>query len=257
MSIKETEAIVLRSFKLAEADKIIVCLTKSLGVIRGVAKGARRLQSKFGASLEPFTLIQLAFFEKEGRELVNIRHTEILRSYFKLAERDETVAALEYLAELTIEFAPPNQPDEKFFRMVKACVAAIDESPEMLHAFARYFEIWTLRLSGFLPDMGKCGNCGREFQNRRDEKVYVTPEFSPRCVDCSHKSAEPLNPDIYTLLKSSQTLSPKSWALSGAAQNTGVQRSLAHLTQSLIERHLERKPRGAATFLPTPIGVHG
>lgn len=252
MRIKESEAIVLRTFKLAEADKIIVCLTKNQGLVRGVAKGARRLQSKFGASLEPFTLIQFAFLEKEGRELVSVRHTEILRSYFNLAKRDETVAALEYLAELTIEFAPPNQPDEKVFRMVKACVAAVDDSPEMLHAFVRYFEIWILRLSGFLPDLGKCGQCGREV---RAQRVHVTPEFSPRCEECSGRIDAAFNADVYALLKSSQTLSPKTWALSCVAHDAGVQRSLAHLAQSLIERHLERKPRGSATFFPPQVGA--
>lgn len=69
MGLVETEAIILRSYRLAEADKIVIGLTKGAGVVRGVAHGARRLKSKYGASLEPFTHVALQFYEKEGVSL--------------------------------------------------------------------------------------------------------------------------------------------------------------------------------------------
>ena len=75
MGIVETQAVVIQTFKLADADKIAVCMTEKSGLIRGVAHGARRLKSKFGASLEPFTLIRLTYFEKESRELVTIKES--------------------------------------------------------------------------------------------------------------------------------------------------------------------------------------
>jgi DNA repair protein RecO (recombination protein O) len=59
MGLVETQAIVLQTYKLADADKIVLCMTEKSGLVRGVARGARRLKSKFGASLEPFTLINL------------------------------------------------------------------------------------------------------------------------------------------------------------------------------------------------------
>ena len=78
MGLVETQAIVLQTFKLADADKIVLCMTEKAGLVRGVARGARRLKSRFGASLEPSTLIQLTFFEKETRELVTIKSAEIV-----------------------------------------------------------------------------------------------------------------------------------------------------------------------------------
>ncbi len=96
MGLVETEAIILRSYRLAEADKIVIGLTKGAGVVRGVAHGARRLKSKYGASLEPFTHVALQFYEKEGRELVSLRQVDILKSYFALAQNTEAVHALEY-----------------------------------------------------------------------------------------------------------------------------------------------------------------
>src|SRR5215216_4935890 len=107
MGLVETEGIVLRTYNLAEADKIVVCLTRQAGVVRAVARGARRMKSRFGAGLEPFTIISLAYYEKEGRELVSMRQAEIIRSFFNLAQSAETVGALAYMSELVIEFAPP------------------------------------------------------------------------------------------------------------------------------------------------------
>jgi DNA repair protein RecO (recombination protein O) len=57
---------VLRTYKLAEADKIVVCMTHDAGLVRGVARGARRLKSRFGASLELWTVCDLTYFEKKG-----------------------------------------------------------------------------------------------------------------------------------------------------------------------------------------------
>ena len=85
MAVFETEALILRSYNLAEADKIIVCLSRSSGLIRGVAKGCRKLKNRFGAALEPFTLINLTYYEKENQELVSFRQVEILKSHFNLA----------------------------------------------------------------------------------------------------------------------------------------------------------------------------
>src|SRR6476646_8363827 len=97
MGLADTEALVLRTYNLAEADKIVVSLTKSAGLVRGVAKGCRKLRNRFGASLEPFTHVDLTYYEKENRELVLIRQTEILRSHFNLSSDPSTVNGMAYL----------------------------------------------------------------------------------------------------------------------------------------------------------------
>src|SRR5262245_26046163 len=117
MPVLETEALVLRTYNLAEADKIVVCLSRSFGLMRGVAKGSRKIKNRFGASLEPFTLINLTYYEKENQELVSFRQTEILKSYFKFATNAEALTALAYMAELLTEFSPPHQPNDRLFRM--------------------------------------------------------------------------------------------------------------------------------------------
>ena len=94
MTLINTDALVLRTYNLAEADRIVLCLTRSSGLIRAVAKGARRMKSRFGAAFEPFTLVRIAFHEKENRELVTISNAEILRSNFSVASQPEVAEVL-------------------------------------------------------------------------------------------------------------------------------------------------------------------
>jgi DNA repair protein RecO (recombination protein O) len=247
MGLVDTEAIVLRSYTLAEADKIVVCFTRLTGVVRAVAHGARRLKSRFGAGLEPFTFVQMSYHEKEGRELVTLRQLEITRSYFGLARSAETVAALSYMSELVLEFAPPHEPNERLFRMISATLDALKESPQDLQAFVRYFEIWTLRLAGFLPDLRACADCGKAFQEK--EGAYVNAEGRLRCMACGQGLGATLTAEALAQLKSVQRLSPADFARSVRGAGTRTLEEVAEVSQRLIGRVLEREPRGTATFI--------
>jgi DNA repair protein RecO (recombination protein O) len=241
MGLFDTEAIVLRTFNLAEADKIVVCLTRESGVVRAVARGARKLKSRFGAGLEPFTLINLSYYEKEGRELVSLSQAEIVRSYFKLSRHAESVAALSYLCELVIEFAPPHEPNEKLFRMVSACIEAISVAPEEWQSLVRYFEVWMLRLSGFWPDLRACTDCGEGFG--ADGRIYFNAEFKLRCKVCSQSQGTVLSSETHAQLRAMQRLSPQDFAQASRHVGQPVRAEMAQVTQRLIERILERTPR--------------
>lgn len=245
MGLIETEAIVLRTYNLAEADKIVVCLTRQTGVVRAVARGARRLKSRFGAGLEPFTIIALTYFEKEGRELVSIRQAEIVRSFFSLAQNAETVNALAYMSELVMEFAPPHEPNEKIYRMFRAVLEALAVSTEGLQALVRYFEIWMLKLAGFLPDLRLCAECGRKFEG---EVSYLNAELKLRCGQCSRRLGTALSTAAYTQLRLAQRLSPADFAKETNEVGAAQWGEVSSLTQGLIGRVLERQPRGQAIF---------
>src|SRR5262245_14382931 len=156
MPLQKTEAFVLRTYALKEADKICVFLTKEHGKVRGVAHGARKLKSRFGSALEPFTEVALTYFEKEGRELVSISTCDIIHSHFERAARDvETASAFSYMAELLTEFLPDHEPNEKLYRLVVATLEAIEQEPNVTLVL-RYFEAWLLKLVGFFPDLSRC-----------------------------------------------------------------------------------------------------
>ena len=239
-----TEAIVLRTYNLGEADRIVVCLTRGAGLVRAVARGARRMKSKFGAALEPFTLVNLTFYERENRELVTIDQTEILKSRFHLAGSEEATSALAYVGEMVMQFAPPHEVNDKLFRMVTACVETISERPRSLEPVLRYFDIWMLRLAGFLPDFTHCADCGRPFT----DGAYLSTELTARCGVCSKDARRSLLPGTIERLAASRRLSPGDFARSSENLPDPCRKQLAQLTERLVARVLER-PLRSARFL--------
>jgi DNA repair protein RecO (recombination protein O) len=182
MAIIETEGLVLRSFGLSEADKIVVFLTREHGLVRGVAKGAKRLKSRFGGSLEPFSIVNLTYYQKEDRELVSIKQSEILRSFFETASNPNLFQKFAYIVELLNDFAPPSDPNERLYRMAKVCLETADENPEMLIQMILYFELWLLKLGGYLPSWERCDNCRRELNNRERGNLQIN--FHIVCQNC-------------------------------------------------------------------------
>lgn len=241
MNLVSTDAIVLRSYNLAEADRIVVCLTRDAGLVRAVAKGARRMKSRFGAALEPFTVIRLDFYEKENRDLVTMSRAEIVKSNFDLAAKLEVAEVLGYMAELIGEFAPPHEANDKLYRMLNACVEALAAAPDAAQLLLRYFEIWLLRLAGSFPDVSECAVCGTELNTA--QSLYVDFESSVRCAKCSRGIGTRLMPGIQQLLISSQRLGPAEFAKTYQASFTQIDAGLADFTQRLIVRALDRRPR--------------
>ncbi len=182
MGLVETEGIILKSYSLAEADKIIVLLTQNEGLVRGVAKGAKRLKSRFGGGLEPFSVVNLTYFQKEERELVSISQIELVQSYFESASDPLFLQKFSYLVDLITEFSPPHDPNETLYRMARACLATAAQMPESLESIALYFELWILRLGGYLPDWNRCDEC-RQALNA-DEKTGLQINFHLLCRLC-------------------------------------------------------------------------
>jgi DNA repair protein RecO (recombination protein O) len=240
MAIFETEALVLRTYNLAEADKIVVCLSRSAGLIRGVAKGCRKLRNRFGASLEPFTLINLTYYEKETQELVSFRQTEILRSRFNLSGNASILTGFSYMGDLLIDFSPPHQANDNLYRMALACFEAAAETPADLESVLRYFEVWLLKIEGFLPDLRACANCHRTFD---EETVYLGNDLSLRCADCSNSRGTPITKYLHSQLRSTEKLPPAKFALEAREVSNETKKQMAELAFQLIGRVLERMPR--------------
>lgn len=240
MGLVNSEAMILRTYDLAEADKIAVCFTRSAGVVRGVARGARRLKSKFGAGLEPFTQLQLSYFEKEGRELVTLRHLEITHSYFGLSGMIEVVNGMAYMSELVMAFSPPHEPNETMYRMVRACLDVIEERPNDLPAVLRYFEGWMLRLTGFFSVTRNCAGCGLKFGE--DAKIILDSELQQLCDKCGKGRGTSISPPVREQLVAMQRKSPAVFAQQARQVSRSAQIELARLMRKIIGHVLEREP---------------
>ncbi len=207
MGLIETEGLVLKSYGLSEADKIVVFLTQEHGLVRGVAKGAKRMKSKFGGSLEPFSIVRLTYFQKEDRELVSIQQSEIVKSFFELAVQPNTFQKFAYLVELLSDFAPPSDPNERLYRMAKVCLETSDEHPEKLSQMIFYFELWLLKLGGYLPSWDRCDICRREIGSA--EKTNLQINFHIACQHCRKMSGEwVISPEQRNIFQVAQRVSP-------------------------------------------------
>ncbi len=158
MPLHTADALVLRTYKLGEADRIVVFLTRDRGKKRGVAKGARRPRSKFTGSLEPLTEVRCAYFEKEGRELVGLNYAETHRSPLGLQTSGassqvdpEALGYVSYFAELLDEWAQDADADERLYRLGASMLEALAAGAPV-EPLARYFEYWLLRLQGVYPE---------------------------------------------------------------------------------------------------------
>jgi DNA repair protein RecO (recombination protein O) len=159
------EALVLRTYKLAEADRIVVFLTRDRGKKRGVAKGARRTRSRFAGALEPLTEVRVEYFEKERRELVGLNYAEAVRSPLALVGGGRPAAAgaagrgsddvalgyVEYFAELLDAWAQDGDADDRLYRLGVSMLDALTADAPV-DQLARYFEYWLLRLQGVYPE---------------------------------------------------------------------------------------------------------
>ncbi len=161
MPLYTADALVLRTYKLGEADRIVVFLTRDRGKKRGVAKGARRARSKFMGALEPLTEVRVAYFEKEQRELVGLNYAETVRSPMAMVGMTADGAGVQpgadalgyvgYFAELLDEWAQDADADDRLYRLgVSVLDAMATQTP--VEPLARYFEYWLLRLQGVYPE---------------------------------------------------------------------------------------------------------
>jgi DNA repair protein RecO (recombination protein O) len=166
MQVHSVDALVLRSYRYGEADRIVVFLTADRGKKRGVAKNATASRRRFGAGLEPMTQGRATYVEREHRDLVRLDRVEPRRSPLDAAagyadgEGAHRLGHAAYFAELLDEWSPDGQANERLFRLGVAVGEALNGTGSV-DALARYFEYWLMRLEGVYPAFDRCPQCGR------------------------------------------------------------------------------------------------
>lgn len=153
MPVQASETIVLRTYPFREADLIVSFFTRDQGKLRGVARRARKPKNSFGSGLERLSLVNMHYYQRETRELVNLDRCELIRSQFGIVGDYAGCVALDYIAEISEHLLPPGEPSEKFFRLLLAVLDHLRGDPVgAVWPAVTYFSLWSVRLSGFLPD---------------------------------------------------------------------------------------------------------
>ncbi|MDD5543728.1 MAG: DNA repair protein RecO [Acidobacteriia bacterium] len=160
MPLVNAEGLILRTLPLSESDLIAVLFTREHGKIRVVAKGARRLKSRFGGSLGPMNRVRVSYYEKENRELLYLNSCELLESAFALQSDYELQTVCAYFTEVVDVFFLEREANAPLFRLVAVILKSAALNPGVMRLLA-YFNFWVLRLSGLLPGLAVCAVCGK------------------------------------------------------------------------------------------------
>ena len=175
MPARVSEALVLRTYPLKEADLVVSFLTRDQGKLRGVAKRARRPKSAFGAGLERLSHVRMSYFQRETRELVNLDSCELIHSQFDLVSDYWAAVALDYFAEVSEQLLPSAEPNEKFFRLLLAVLNSLHQGEHAAWRAIAYFSLWAVRLSGWLPELNVCLSCGTLLDDpETPDRAYFT-----------------------------------------------------------------------------------
>ena len=244
MPVYTSEALILRTYKLGEADRIVVFLTRDRGKKRGVAKGARRPRSRFTGALEPMTRAGVAYYERELRDLVRINYVETTRSPLAAlavsAEAAESLGHVGYFAELIDEWAPEAQVDERLYRLGCSITDAIAVGAP-IERLARYFEYWILRLQGVYPTLTACPGCGEPFA---DGAVMPPKDDLLVCRQCaSPAGGTNVSVEALRFLKAAGQTAPDR--LEGLPLEARAARELETVHRRLLNLHLDKELKSA------------
>ena len=243
MSVLTSEAVVLRTWPVNEADLIVSFFTRDHGKLRGVAKSALKSRKRFGGALEPMTVARAWFAERPRQELGRLDQLEIVRSPLLLPVDQVRMAVLSFFAELLDEALPEHDPQETVFRLLLAVLEQTTvEQPWMP---LTYFQLWMTRLMGLLPDIAHCTVCREAL--RADETSFNTLGDGLFCPLHRNGSASELSADSWQLAQRMLRAPAAAFAAEPWPRRRG--QDLRRFTLQALERHLERKVRSAEALV--------
>jgi DNA repair protein RecO (recombination protein O) len=236
MPVYETEAIVLRHYTLSDSDRIIVFITRQYGKIRAVAQGVKKLQSRIAGGLEPFNQVNLEFRARHDNDLGKITRVELLHSFMGKRPDLLQMCAFSYFAEIANEMVPENQESAPLFRLLLSVLRTGEKHP-VTPSLLRYFEIWSLRLSGLLPNYAYCSGCGKYV---KDEGFFAWIEAGQgRCSACAQGRGVPVQVMACEMLDEMMSLSPEKFVV--RPHESSAVMEIENLTQKILRLHLEKQ----------------
>jgi DNA repair protein RecO (recombination protein O) len=196
MPARETEAIILKTFPLGEADRVVSFLGRTSGRLRGVAAGARRLNNRFGSTLEILSHVQIWYVERETRELVRIQQAELLESLHKAQSSYDLSTGLAVISEIAELVLPEHEVSEPMFRLILLAAREIGRTGNWQLPLS-YFAFWTVRLGGWLPRFDRCTSCKVAFGARA--AFFDAHRAGLFCEKCRRPGMKPLHQEAREL----------------------------------------------------------
>jgi DNA repair protein RecO (recombination protein O) len=189
MPARETEAIVLKTFPLGEADRLVSFVGRTSGRLRGVASGARSIKNRYGSTLEVLSHVQLWYVERETRDLVRIQQCELLESFHRAQSDYGLSTGLAVISEVAERVLPEQEVSDSMFRLLLLTVREVERRGSWELPVA-YFAFWTVRLGGWLPPLDRCAICGADFGEELGH--HFSQSAGLLCQNCRKPGMRPL-----------------------------------------------------------------
>jgi DNA repair protein RecO (recombination protein O) len=235
MPLKQSEAIVLRTYPLREADLLVTLFTRAEGKVKGVARSAKRSKRRFGGALEPLTLVRVYYDDKAGQELARLDSCDILESPLSATVDYPRVVALEHVAEVLDELLPDREANDSIFRLTASVLHRL-RSADIWMALT-YFQLWLVRLIGFLPELTECAACGQALNGSR--AYYHVLADGLMCPQHKRLASSELKPESRLLASQMFRLPVENFV--GETKTLRRHPDLQRLLVQIMERHLEKK----------------
>jgi DNA repair protein RecO (recombination protein O) len=235
MALRESEAIVLRTYPLREADLLVTLFTRAEGKVHGVARSAKKSKRRFGGALEPLTHVRAFYDARERRELLRLDSCEVLESPLAREVNYARAVALGHLAELLDQLLPDHEANDAIFRLTLSVLHALTASEIWMPV--TYFELWLTRLVGFLPELHQCVVCGRNLNGNR--AYFHALADGLMCSDDKRLASSEISGESRALAAEMFRAPVDSFADLPWPKAKGA--DLRKFLLQILERHLEKK----------------
>lgn len=173
-------AVVLRHADWGEADRLLTLYTRERGMVRAIAKGARKVTSRKAGHLQPFT--QIAIQLAKGRDLLIVTQVETINAFLPLREDLLKTSHAAYVVELLLRFSYEDEgANPSIFRLLVETLGRIETEEDAWLAI-RYYEMRLLDAVGFRPRLFECANCGRVI--RAEDQFFSFAAGGVICPRC-------------------------------------------------------------------------
>jgi len=234
--LKQSDAIVLRTYPFREADLLVTLFTREEGKIKGVARSAKKSKRRFGGALEPLTLVHAYYDQKQGQELVRLDSCDVLESPLMHPIDYERSVALSYVAEVLDGLLAEHDVNDAVFRLALSVLPHLVSGGIWMPL--TYFDLWITRLMGLLPELSTCIVCGEELNGSGGVFFHALAD-GLMCAE--HKRLASSEMSLASRQLAAQMFRSPADAFAGDPWKRQRGADLRKFLAQCIERHIEGK----------------
>jgi len=235
MPLKQSEAIVLRTYPFRESDLLVTLFTRLEGKVRGVARAAKKSRRRFGGALEPLTHVKATYDDRERQELARLDACEVIESPLASEISYPRAVAIGHVAELLDELSPDREANDAVFRLALSVIRQLQGNEFSIPV--TYFELWMARLMGYLPDLSECLACGRVLNGSR--AYFHALADGLMCPEDKRLASSELSAESRQLAARMLRVPLSAIASSNSESHSAT--DLRKFLLQTLERHIEKK----------------